>query len=617
MIQKKYYKKIPSFFDMAKNIKYKQLVIAIALTSALLVVIASLSYLISKNHKAIGSFFGNKKKSEIALLEEKIKNLQSNENKKAEQITKLLLENTKELAQLNKKYSEDQVRNDKKFKKIDKLQRKKIAGEKTVIAPQKVVADETEEIILSDLSDEKSSLPDQNEDLNISVSTESIKKEFLKFTTFVEKDIESGQSFGDLVSIINDASKFNPEVVKKGFDVKSLRSSIAVAESANYPTVDFSGRAGQEVNWKEAQSESTNKSYRRDEFTVIGKQNLYDGGLADAEINRTKAGFQSGVYQLKQIKQDIALRAAFVYLDLIRYREILDQAGLFVKSTFQSASIAKLRYDRRVSDASEFQQINGRLENSKANFISAFNNYEDSRSRFKAVVGYLPTFEFSTKEINVDFISQTMIPESINNMVDVSIAKHPTMLAATQDIAEAKYQYERTAAESAPIVDLELTGTRTDNEYYGSSGTSDRRFGNAMLTLKYNIFDGGRIKSKKSEMFQLVNSAEALYEQKKREVEDSARLAWRSYVSLLKQLIPLQKELEAAKVTDAVYDKQFSVGRAELVDVADKKEMLFETFINNISTKYDFVYSGFRVLHACGDILEIADSLKPKEEICK
>ena len=617
MIQKKYYKKIPSFFDMAKNIKYKQLVIAIALTSALLVVIASLSYLISKNHKAIGSFFGNKKKSEIALLEEKIKNLQSNENKKAEQITKLLLENTKELAQLNKKYSEDQVRNDKKFKKIDKLQRKKIAGEKTVIAPQKVVADETEEIILSDLSDEKSSLPDQNEDLNISVSTESIKKEFLKFTSFVEKDIESGQSFGDLVSIINDASQFNPEVIKKGFDVKSLRSSIAVAESANYPTVDFSGRAGQEVNWKEAQSESTNKSYRRDEFTVIGKQNLYDGGLADAEINRTKAGFQSGVYQLKQIKQDIALRAAFVYLDLIRYREILDQAGLFVKSTFQSASIAKLRYDRRISDASEFQQINGRLENSKANFISAFNNYEDSRSRFKAVVGYLPTFEFSTKEINVDFISQTMIPESINNMVDVSIAKHPTMLAATQDIAEAKYQYERTAAESAPIVDLELTGTRTDNEYYGSSGTSDRRFGNAMLTLKYNIFDGGRIKSKKSEMFQLVNSAEALYEQKKREVEDSARLAWRSYVSLLKQLIPLQKELEAAKVTDAVFDKQFSVGRAELIDVADKKEMLFETFINNISTKYDFVYSGFRVLHACGDILEIADSLKPKEEICK
>ena len=210
-----------------------------------------------------------------------------------------------------------------------------------------------------------------------------------------------------------------------------------------------------------------------------------------------------------------------------------------------------------------------------------------------------------------------MIPESINNMVDVSIVKHPTMLSATQDIAEAKYQYERTAAESSPIVDLELTGTRTDNEYYGGSGTSDRRYGNAMLTLKYNIFDGGRVKSKKSEMFQLVKSSEALYEQKKREVEDSSRLAWRSYVSLLRQLIPLQKELESAKITDAVYVKQFSVGRTELIDVADKKEILFETAIINISTKYDFLYSGFRVLHACGDILEIADSQKPKEEICK
>ena len=591
--------------------------IAVVLTSALLVTITSLSYLISKNHEAISSFFGNHKKNEIALLEEKIENLQSNENKKAEHVVRLLEENTKELALLNKKYAEDQARNEKKFREIDKLKRKKIAGKKTVIAPQKVVTDEAEEIILSDLSDDKSSLPNQNEDLNFSVNAESIEKEFLKFTSFVEKDIESGQSLGDLVSVINDASQFNPEVIKKGYDVESLRSSIAVAESANYPTVDFSGRAGQEVNWKEAQSQDTNKSYRRDEFSIVGKQNLFDGGLADAEINRTKAGFQSGVYQLKQIKQDIALRAAFVYLDLIRFREVLDQAGLFVKSTFQSASIAKLRYDRRVSDASEFQQINGRLENSKANFISAFNNYEDSRSRFKAVVGYLPSFDFSTKEINLDLIDQAMIPESINNMVDVSIVKHPTMLSATQDIAEAKYQYERTAAESSPIVDLELTGTRTDNEYYGGSGTSDRRYGNAMLTLKYNIFDGGRVKSKKSEMFQLVKSSEALYEQKKREVEDSSRLAWRSYVSLLRQLIPLQKELESAKITDAVYVKQFSVGRTELIDVADKKEILFETAIINISTKYDFLYSGFRVLHACGDILEIADSQKPKEEICK
>jgi adhesin transport system outer membrane protein len=600
---------------MIKNIKHKQLLIAVALTAGLLVIIASLSFLISKNHEAISSFFGKQKKDEISLLEEKIKNLQSIENEKAERVVRLLEENSKELALLNKKYAEDQAKNDKKFKEIDKLQRKKIASKKTVTAPQKVITDEAEEIILSDQSDDNVSLPDQIEDLNLSVNAESIEKEFLKFTSFVEKDIESGQSLGDLVSVINDASQFNPEVLKKGFDVESLRSSIAVAESANYPTVDFSGRAGQEVNWKEAQSENTNKSYRRDEFSIVGKQNLYDGGLADAEINRTKAGFQSGVYQLKQIKQDIALRAAFVYLDLIRYREILDQAEMFVMSTFKSASIAKLRFDRRVSDASEFQQINGRLENSKANFISAFNNYEDSRSRFKAVVGYLPSFDFSTKEIKVDFINQAMIPESINNMVDVSVAKHPTMLAATQDIEEAKYQYERTSAESSPVIDLELTGTRT--EYYGSSGTSDRRFGNAMLTLKYNIFDGGRIKSKKSEMFQLVKSAEALYEQKKREVEDSARLAWRSYVSLLKQLIPLEKELEAAKVTDAVYDRQFSVGRTELVDVANKKETLFETSINKISTTYDFLYSGFRVLHACGDILEIADNQKSKEEICK
>ena len=75
---------------MIKNIKHKQLLIAVALTAGLLVIIASLSFLISKNHEAISSFFGKQKKDEIALLEEKIKNLQSIENEKAERVVRLL-----------------------------------------------------------------------------------------------------------------------------------------------------------------------------------------------------------------------------------------------------------------------------------------------------------------------------------------------------------------------------------------------------------------------------------------------------------------------------------------------------------------------------------------------
>ena len=181
---------------MIKNIKHKQLLIAVALTAGLLVIIASLSFLISKNHEAISSFFGKQKKDEIALLEEKIKNLQSIENEKAERVVRLLEENSKELAILNKKYAQDKARNDKKFKQIDKLQRKKIAGKKTVIAPQKVVTDEAEEIILSDISEDKGSLPDQTRDFNLSVNAESIKKEFLKLPHLLKKILSLDRAWG-------------------------------------------------------------------------------------------------------------------------------------------------------------------------------------------------------------------------------------------------------------------------------------------------------------------------------------------------------------------------------------------------------------------------------------
>ena len=597
-------------------LKLKSYGLAILVTSALVFMITSLSYLVSKNHEVISDFFGNGKKDKLISLHEKIDDIQSKGSNKANELNKSIQQITDQLERLNQKYAKDQLGIEKKLQEINSIQSNKIATKDSTkkIIP-KVDVDDNEEIKLEEL--EAIEERPFNQKLDISVNEESINKEFLKFTSSIQSKVETGKDFGDIESVINDASEYNPEVIKKGFDVESLRSSIAVAESANYPTVDFSGRAGQEYNWKESTSQDTKKSYRRDEFSIIAKQNLYDGGQSDAEINRVKAGFQSGVYQLSQVKQDIALRAAFVYLDVIRYREILNQATIFVQSNFQSAYLAKLRYDRRVSDAGEFQEINGLLENSKANFISAFNNFEDSRSRFKSIVGYLPTYDFPTKDLNLDLINQLMIPDSIDQMVNVSVLKHPTLLSAQQDIEEAKYQYKRTAAEGSPIVDLELSGIRTDNEYYGGSGTSDRRYGNAMLTLKYNIFDGGRIKSKKSEKFQLVKSAEARYEQQKREVEDSSRLAWRSYVSLLRQQIPIKKELESAMVTEAVYERQFSVGRTQLVDVADKREISFETHLISIGAKFDFLYSGFRVLHACGDILILIDSKESKKDICK
>ena len=597
--------------------KIKSCLLAVAITSGLVILIASLSYLIVTNQESINNFFGKNKENKLEVLNEKIKDVQSSEENNSNQLKKTIDEISEQLVLMNKKYADDQAELANKLKKINSIQQKKLIDkQKANKISKKFNTDDNEKILESDIT--LAGSIKKNIDFVTSVNDESVNNQFLKFVSSIQNNTEreAGQPLDTLNFIITAATNYNPEVLKKGFDVDSLRSSISVAESGKYPTVDFSGRAGQEYNWKENAS-GEKKSYTRDEFSIIAKQNLYDGGQTTAEINRVKADFQSNVYQLKQVRQDIALRAAFVYFDLIRYKEMLDQATVFVKSNFRSSKVASLRYDRRISDASEFQAIKGRLENSKANFISAFNNFEDSRSRFKSIVGYLPSFDFSTKKINLEFINQKMIPESIQKMVDVSVLRHPTMLAAAQDIEEAKQEYRRTEAEGSPSIDLELSGIRTDNEYYGGNGTSDRRYGTAMLTMNYNIFDGGRIKSKKSEKFQQVKATEALYEQRKREVEDSARLAWRAYVSLIRQLDPLKKEVDAAKLTDVVLDKQFSIGRSKLIETVEKKELVFEAQVNRINAEFDFLYSGFRVLHACGDILKLLEKENSEQNICK
>jgi adhesin transport system outer membrane protein len=433
-------------------------------------------------------------------------------------------------------------------------------------------------------------------------SVQKVNEQFDKFSLSIQDEYELGESQGTLQEVIYETSKHSPEVLKKGYDVESLRYAIKGAQSAKYPTIDLSVRGGREENFKRS-ADGTKNSGNRMELSITAIQNLYDGGKKVAEVNRVKASHESNAHQLQQIRQDAALKAAFVYLDVIRFREILDTAISFTKENFRARNIAGSRLAQGASDASEFQNIEGRLENSKANYISALNNFEDSRSRFKAVAGYLPAFYFSPDNFVLNFVEKDMIPSTVNETISLALAKHPTMLAAAADIKEAKYQHKRTRAEVAPEVNFELAGTQNENEYYGGATTSDRQYATAMLTLKYNIFDGGKGKAMSSEMMQLLSSAESLAEQKEREVEDSARLAWRSYALLLKQMKPLENELDAAIVAVGLVDRQFSVGRAKLIDSIDKREIAFEAQVNHISAKYDFLYAGFRVLHATGTLL--------------
>ena len=177
--------------------KIKSCLLAVAITSGLVILIASLSYLIVTNQESINNFFGKNKENKLEVLNEKIKDVQSSEENNSNQLKKTIDEISEQLVLMNKKYADDQAALANKLKKINSVQQKKLIDKhKANKISKKFNTDDNEKILESDIT--LAGSIKKNIDFVTSVNDESVNR--WKFINF-ESRIYPHSSF--LFSILN------------------------------------------------------------------------------------------------------------------------------------------------------------------------------------------------------------------------------------------------------------------------------------------------------------------------------------------------------------------------------------------------------------------------------
>lgn len=375
----------------------------------------------------------------------------------------------------------------------------------------------------------------------------------------------------------------------------SAEKTVDQAKGGYYPKVDLGVGIGRE--WSENISTRPGSDHlTRREAGLTLSQMLYDGYATKNSVERAEARVAAAASQVGDTSETIGLRVVEVYLDVLRYQELLALTQDNLTAHEKTYEQIRLRSDTGVGRRADMEQAQARLSLAQANLASAEANLREAKINFERVTGYKPAALDPAGEVSCDLFEM-----NADNAVSAAFAGHPSLKVAIANYEAALAQERQANAPFRPRVDLEL-GTSANDNLDGVDYKNNDAY--AMARLRYNLYRGGSDEARVRETRHLNNEALAVVDKTKREIEETTRLAWNSLETAKERIPRLKAHADATALTREAYAKQFSIGQRTLLDLLDSENELYTARSSYIDGVYQQRFAQYRLMASAGRLLE-------------
>lgn len=404
----------------------------------------------------------------------------------------------------------------------------------------------------------------------------------------------------NLSSVIRHTLGTNPLYFAAIANENASQHAIREAQGGFLPQVTLSAGVGREKTASPA-SRNTSSSSRiwltREELALRARQLVFGGGRVYKDVMAREYQYASARFQTHDIREELILRTAEAYLDVMRNREKVKIAIRNVKVHQETLDKAKAKYDagagRRVDvqlGVSRFQKAKAQLENFKGDLQSAVSNYT-------AITDLIPARYMKMPELK-----KKWLPESLGRAITLTINRNPEYKSAQSDYLAKDAEVGLAAAKFWPRVGIEL-GTTENYNIDGIEGVN-RDF-TGMVTLDYDLYKGGsdlaNYRSTQEDRRRTLRQSQ----QVRRRIIDRVKSSWAILMATKEELADLTIHVDATQQVVEDYKKQFAIGARPLFNVLDSENDYFNAQIAYINAKYNHADAYYQVLRYTGRITEV------------
>ena len=293
---------------------------------------------------------------------------------------------------------------------------------------------------------------------------------------------------------------------------------------------------------------------------------LFDGFATRNEVKRLGKAQLVRYYELLDASEAIALEAARAYLDVLRYRFLVDLAEdnyVSHRATFEQLL---RRTQSGVGRRVDLEQAASRLALAEVNLTTETANLHDVTARYQRIVNSQPPHVIFSAGAD-----QPRLAGQPEGGARKAVQQQPGPARRPGEHRSRRYDIAVRRAAYLPRLDFRARADNAEN-YLGVIG--DRTNNVAEVVLTYNLFNGGSDRARERQYIERKHLAVDLRDKACRDTRQTLSIAYNDVPRLREQVSFLDIQVGLVEKTRDAYRDQFNVGQRTLLDLLDTENEL-------------------------------------------
>jgi adhesin transport system outer membrane protein len=407
---------------------------------------------------------------------------------------------------------------------------------------------------------------------------------------------------------IETAVKTHPRVLAAEAQRRAARQDLAQAKGAYYPNLEANVAYGKERSDTPLVRAIQGRTITLDrrEAGLLLTQNLFDGLATTSEVERQRARIDVASGRLSEVREEIALKAAEVYLEVLKNRHLFVLAQESLRVHLDTLEKVRLRVKGGVGQKADLQQALARVALARSTASARGGAQRQAEVNYRTVLGAAPgnladpppstTYLSKSGEIDAQRLTQT-----ITQATDTAAQTNPTLRAATAEVAAAEASVRGAKAPYYPRINLELSANR-NRDIGGIAG--DYNSEAALLVVHWNLFRGTADRAQVTAFAERRVAARDTAANTLRDVAEKIGVVLQAKATSEERLALLQEYVSMTVEVVESYRLQLDLGRRTLLDLLNAENELFTARSNLAVGKYEDILNQYAVEAAKGVLVK-------------
>jgi outer membrane protein len=323
-------------------------------------------------------------------------------------------------------------------------------------------------------------------------------------------------------------------------------------------------------------------------------ETIFNGNRNYNGVRQAESNVLGARETLRNTEETVLQEGATAYMNVLRDTAILDLRKNNIIVLQEQLRQTRDRFNVGEVTRTDVAQAASSLASARADYFTAQANLETSIASYHQVIGVDPTRLEPARSV------EGLLPHTMQEAINVSLAEHPSIVAALDAVDAAALQVKLVEGELYPTVSV--VGSVSQNyNYEGYPGLRVLN-GTVMGQLSVPIYTGGEVDARARQAKELLSQAELQADLQREAVRANVVSDW-GLLDTAKAVIKSdQAAVKAAEIALEGVREEARVGQRTTLDILNAQQTLLNARVSLVSAQRDRVVASYATLAAIGEL---------------